>query len=45
VRYSADELHREFGTSFEKVASSEEVHRTPWGTEQEFVYCYCRMKS
>ena len=45
VRYSADELHREFGTSFEKVASSEEVHRTPWGTEQEFVYCYCRMVS
>jgi len=43
MRYSADELHGEFGSPFEKVASCEEVHLTPWGTEQEFVYCYCRM--
>jgi hypothetical protein len=20
-----------------------EVHTTPWGSEQQFVYCYCRM--
>jgi SAM-dependent methyltransferase len=44
VRYSVDEIHAEFGSPFEKVASSEEVHRTPWGGEQEFVYCYCRMR-
>lgn len=33
----------EFGAPFKKVASCEEVHLTPWGKEQEFVYCYCRM--
>jgi SAM-dependent methyltransferase len=43
MRYNADELHSEFGSPFEKVASCEEVHLTPWGSEQEFVYCYCRM--
>ena len=43
MRYSADELHGEFGTPFKKVASCDEVHLTPWGKEQEFVYCYCRM--
>lgn len=43
MRYSADELHGEFGAPFEKVSSCEEVHMTPWGSEQEFVYCYCRM--
>jgi len=43
MRYDADELHGEFGSPFEKVASCEEVHHTPWGSEQEFVYCYCRM--
>ena len=43
MRYDADELHGEFGARFEKVASCEEVHRTPWGSEQEFVYCYCRI--
>ena len=43
MRYNADELHGEFGSPFEKVASCEEVHHTPWGSEQEFVYCYCKM--
>jgi hypothetical protein len=43
MRYSAEELHGEFGSPFEKVASCEEAHRTPWGSEQEFVYCYCRL--
>lgn len=43
MRYDADELHGEFGAPFEKVASCEEVHMTPWGSEQEFVYCYGRM--
>jgi ubiquinone/menaquinone biosynthesis C-methylase UbiE len=44
VRYSADALHGEFGTSFRKVSSSVENHVTPWGAEQEFVYCYCRLQ-
>ena len=43
VRYSADGLHAEFGDPFTKVASETEIHTTPWGTEQEFVYCYCRI--
>ena len=42
VRYDADQLHDEFGGEFEKVASAVEVHKTPWGSEQQFVYCYCR---
>ena len=43
VRYDADELHGEFGHEFRKVGSLTEMHRTPWGTEQQFVYCYCRL--
>jgi 2-polyprenyl-3-methyl-5-hydroxy-6-metoxy-1,4-benzoquinol methylase len=42
MRYSAEELHDEFGGRFELVESSEEVHQTPFGTTQQFLYCYCR---
>ena len=42
VRYDPDGLHGEFGSPFEKVDSITEVHKTPWGSEQEFIYCYCR---
>ena len=42
VRYAADQIRSEFGTRFEKISSCEEVHHTPWGSEQEFVYCYCK---
>jgi len=45
MRYSAEEIHDQFGSPFEKVASTAEVHQTPWGSEQEFVYCYCRLKA
>lgn len=41
VRYDAEGIHREFGDRFEKIDSVREVHVTPWGSEQEFVYCYC----
>jgi SAM-dependent methyltransferase len=41
VRYSVDALHGELGGAFQKVGSATEVHRTPWGSEQEFVYCDC----
>ena len=44
VRYDPDGLHAEFGAAFQKVGSSTEVHETPWGTEQQFVYCYCRLR-
>jgi SAM-dependent methyltransferase len=43
VRYGPDELHAEFGAPFQKISSSTELHQTPWGSEQEFVYCYCRV--
>jgi 2-polyprenyl-3-methyl-5-hydroxy-6-metoxy-1,4-benzoquinol methylase len=42
MRYSAEELHDEFGGRFQLVESSEEVHQTPFGTTQQFLYCYCR---
>jgi SAM-dependent methyltransferase len=43
VRYSAEGIHGQFGSEFRKVGSETELHHTPWGSEQEFVYCYCRM--
>jgi SAM-dependent methyltransferase len=43
LRFSPEALHAEFGEEFAKLASAVELHKTPWGTEQEFVYCYCRM--
>jgi ubiquinone/menaquinone biosynthesis C-methylase UbiE len=45
VRYDADGLHGEFGAPFDKIEHVEETHSTPWGGEQEFVYCYCRRAS
>jgi len=42
VRYAPDALHAQFGARFEKLKSVEERHTTPWGTEQEFIYCACR---
>jgi SAM-dependent methyltransferase len=41
MRYDADSLHGEFGHRFRLVESSQEMHRTPFGTEQQFLYCYC----
>ncbi len=43
VRYSPGHLHDEFGASFELVDHTSEDHRTPFGTVQQFLYCYCRM--
>jgi SAM-dependent methyltransferase len=43
MRYSAEELHAEFGSEFSRLASVTERHVTPWGSEQEFIYCYCRL--
>ena len=45
MRYSADELHAEFGASFTLLAHEKEEHHTPLGTVQKFVYCYCRKSS
>lgn len=43
VRYNPESLHSEFGNDFDLVDSSKENHHTPFGTEQKFIYCYCRM--
>ena len=43
VRYDPDGLHAQFGAAFQKVGSSTEVHETPSGAEQQFVYCDCRL--
>ncbi len=42
MRYRADELHAEFGEAFSLMSHRKESHHTPTGTEQQFVYCYCR---
>jgi len=44
VRYNADSLHDQFGARFRLVESSEELHRTPFGTTQQFLYCYCKVE-
>lgn len=41
VRYSPETMHDEFGNSFKLVESIGETHNTPFGTTQDFVYCYC----
>jgi SAM-dependent methyltransferase len=40
MRYDADSLHAEFGARFRLMESSKELHRTPFGTTQQFLYCY-----
>jgi ubiquinone/menaquinone biosynthesis C-methylase UbiE len=42
VRYDPESLHDEFGEGFELRESRREAHRTPFGTQQAFIYCYCR---
>ncbi|MFO0548073.1 MAG: class I SAM-dependent methyltransferase [Polyangiaceae bacterium] len=43
ARFTAEGIHDEFGATFEKVGEAREVHETPWGSEQAFSYCYCRV--
>jgi SAM-dependent methyltransferase len=43
TRYDAESLRREFGARFRLIESSKEVHHTPFGTTQQFLYCYCRI--
>lgn len=42
MRYRADELHAQFGEPFTLLQHQKEEHHTPFGTLQQFVYCYCR---
>jgi SAM-dependent methyltransferase len=43
MRYDAQALHDEFGARFELVDHREELHETPTGRHQQFVWCYCRV--
>jgi 2-polyprenyl-3-methyl-5-hydroxy-6-metoxy-1,4-benzoquinol methylase len=43
MRYDAESLHQEFGTRFRLVESSKELHQTPFGTTQQFLYCHCTL--
>lgn len=42
VRYKPESLHAEFGEAFMLMEHEKEAHHTPFGTVQQFVYCYCR---
>lgn len=42
VRYTDDQLHNEFGEGFELLGSEINHHHTPMGTDQQFLYCWCR---
>jgi 2-polyprenyl-3-methyl-5-hydroxy-6-metoxy-1,4-benzoquinol methylase len=44
IRYDADSLHDQFGVRFRLKGSSKELHRTPFGTTQQFLYCYCKVE-
>jgi len=44
MRYDAESLHDEFGARFRLIESSKELHQTPFGTTQQFLYCYCRVQ-
>lgn len=38
-RYDAVSLRREFGEEFRLIESRTELHQTPFGTAQQFLYC------
>jgi 2-polyprenyl-3-methyl-5-hydroxy-6-metoxy-1,4-benzoquinol methylase len=44
VRYDAQSLHAEFGRHFQLLESATELHQTPFGTTQQFLYCLCKVE-
>lgn len=44
VRYDSERLHGQFGKTFRLLNSTTEIHKTPMGTTQQFLYCFCRME-
>jgi ubiquinone/menaquinone biosynthesis C-methylase UbiE len=45
MRYAPDELHAEFGEVFTLLAHEKQLHHTPLGTDQQFIYCMCRKEN
>lgn len=43
-RYSAQSLYSQFSTVFVLVKTTIDAHRTPSGSVQAFVYCWCRRR-
>lgn len=44
VRYDAKSLHAEFGRHFRLMDNATELHQTPFGTTQQFLYCLCKVE-
>jgi 2-polyprenyl-3-methyl-5-hydroxy-6-metoxy-1,4-benzoquinol methylase len=44
IRYDAESLHDQFGVRFRLLESSKELHRTPFGAAQQFLFCYCKVE-
>jgi SAM-dependent methyltransferase len=44
MRYDPEGLHRAFGRKFRVEEHATEVHQTPWGAAQQFIYCCCRIE-
>lgn len=42
MRYAPADLHATFGAPFTLIEHGTDLHITPWGSSQEFVYCLCR---
>ncbi|MBP9092389.1 class I SAM-dependent methyltransferase [bacterium] len=45
MRYDTDSLHNQFGARFRLVESATELHTTPFGTTQQFLYCFCKLEN
>jgi hypothetical protein len=41
ARYDSSGIHSVFGDAFQKRGDTVELHETPWGAVQSFVYCFC----
>ena len=39
-RYTAKKLQKELGTDFVLIEHTYEIHKTPFNTEQSFIYCH-----
>jgi SAM-dependent methyltransferase len=44
ARYDADTLHALLGSEFERMADTRDVHVTPWGVTQAFMYLHLRRR-
>jgi hypothetical protein len=44
MRYDAESLHGQFGVQFRLLKTVGELHQTPFGTTQQFIYCLCRIE-